>query len=423
MTAPGQTEQRHGALCDDIAGSGDATRAARTVVLVGNPNVGKSVISNLLTGSYVVVSNYPGTTIEIARGTGKVAGRNMEVIDTPGANALGPNSEEEKVARDVILEVDLPSSAGGRTIIQVADAKNLRRALFLTAQLAELEIPTVLALNMWDEAMDRGTRIDLARLRDEVGVPVIPTVATERRGLVALVRALDGATVPAFRPDYGEVIEPAIADVEKLLAGTVEFGRRGIALMLLAGDHTLAASLGARAGPGFAEALRIDREVALAGTGPADVELLYWAGAAWSGAIAADKRDLGMVAALPIAASLVIRTAELDDGFDGGAAHEFLLLYEAGRPGGALDVAEAHYRRALELSGDTSAGAHVGYAEMIAVARQDQAAFRRALEAALAVDPDAAPERRLTNVLAQRKARRLLEQVDLLFLDPEGGTS
>ena len=192
-------------------------------------------------------------------------------------------------------------------------------------------------------------------------------------------------------------------------------------LFLRGRDHAMA-GLEARH-PGFAEALRTDREVALAGTGPADVELLYWAGAAWSGAIAADKRDLGMVAALPIAASLVIRTAELDDGFDGGAAHEFLLLYEAGRPGGALDVAEAHYRRALELSGGTSAGAHVGYAEMIAVARQDQAAFRRALEAALAVDPDAAPERRLTNVLAQRKARRLLEQADLLFLDPEVGTS
>ena len=175
--------------------------------------------------------------------------------------------------------------------------------------------------------------------------------------------------------------------------------------------------------PGFTEALKTDREAALARTGPADAELLYWAGAAWAGAIAADKRDLAMVAALPIAASLVIRTAELDDGFDGGAAHEFLMLYEAGRPGGSLDVAEAHYRRAVELSGGTSAGAHVGYAEMIAVARQDRAAFRRALDAALAVNTDAAPERRLTNVLAQRKARRLGQQEDLLFIAPEGDIS
>ena len=186
-------------------------------------------------------------------------------------------------------------------------------------------------------------------------------------------------------------------------------------------DHAMA-GLEARH-PGFAQALKADREATLARTRPADAELLYWAGAAWAGAIAADKRDLAMVAALPIAASLVIRTAELDDGFDGGAAHEFLMLYEAGRPGGALDVAEAHYRRAVELSGGTSAGAHVGYAEMIAVARQDRAAFRRALDAALAVNTDAAPERRLTNVLAQRKARRLIEQEDLLFLTPEGDIS
>jgi hypothetical protein len=175
--------------------------------------------------------------------------------------------------------------------------------------------------------------------------------------------------------------------------------------------------------PGFAAALRADREAALAGTGLADAELLYWAGAAWAGAISADKRDLAMIAALPTAAALVIRTVELDETFGGGTAHEFLMLYEAGRPGGSLDVAEEHFRRAVELSGGNSAGAHVGYAEMIAVARQDRAAFRQALGAALAVDTDAAPERRLANVLAQRTARRLLAQEDLLFIAPEGDIS
>ncbi len=107
-----------------------------------------------------------------------------------------------------------------------------------------------------------------------------------------------------------------------------------------ASDHAMA-GLEARH-PDFAQALKADRKAALARTGPADAELLYWAGAAWAGASSADKRDLVMVAALPIAASLVIRTAELDDTFDGGAAHEALMLYEAGRPGGALDLAEAH---------------------------------------------------------------------------------
>jgi hypothetical protein len=175
--------------------------------------------------------------------------------------------------------------------------------------------------------------------------------------------------------------------------------------------------------PGFAETLKFDRVAALARTGPADAELLYWAGASLAGAVSADKRDLEMVATLPIAASLVVRTVELDESSDGGAAHEFLMLYEAGRPGGALDVAEAHYRRAVKLSGGASAGAHVGYAEAIAVARQDREVFRRMLEAALAIDPNAAPKRRLTNVLAQRKARRMIEQADLLFLVSDGGTS
>ncbi len=124
---------RHDAA-PEAAGGGKLPR----VLLVGSPNVGKSVLFGLLTGRYVVVSNYPGTTVEITRGTGKLSGRQVEVIDTPGANSLSPNSEDEKVARDVVL---VP---GEKTVVQVADAKNLRRALFLTAQLAELEKPTVL---------------------------------------------------------------------------------------------------------------------------------------------------------------------------------------------------------------------------------------------------------------------------------------
>ncbi|MHC4250673.1 MAG: FeoB small GTPase domain-containing protein [Planctomycetota bacterium] len=265
MTAPDQTLHGHGAPRDDVTETGDPARAVRTVLLVGNPNVGKSVIFNLLTGGYEVVSNYPGTTVEVARGTGKLAGRGVEVIDTPGANALGANSEEEKVARDVVIEPGLQSGPVGKTVVQVADAKNLRRALFLTAQLSELDTPTVIALNMWDEAGDRGTEIDLARLRDEVGAPVVPMVAIESRGLGALVRALDGAAVPAFRPDYGEVIEAAVSEVEGLLVGAVETGRRGIALMLLAGDNALEESLKAQTDSGFGEALARIRDKAATG--------------------------------------------------------------------------------------------------------------------------------------------------------------
>jgi len=284
--------------------------------------------------------------------------------------------------------------------------------------------PSRMAANLAGEAMAGGGDVYASEEDPELLMAALPFGLKTMEGLITRSPGNSNLRLAAARgfAAYAYLVQQTQGD--DLSASTVErraLDHRVARLFLRGRDHAMA-GLEARH-PGFAEALRTDHEAVLAGADPADVGLLYWAGAAWSGAIAADKRDLGMVAALPIAASLVIRAAELDDGFDGGAAHEFLLLYEAGRPGGALDVAEAHYRRALELSGGTSVGAHVGYAEMIAVARQDQEAFRRALEAALAVDPDAAPERRLTNVLAQRRARRLLEQTDLLFLVPEGGTS
>lgn len=214
------------------------------LILVGNPNVGKSVFFRLLTGRYVVVSNYPGTTVEVARGSGRFSGQSGEVIDTPGANSLSPNSEDERVARDVVV------GPGEKTVVQVADAKNLRRALLLTAQLAELGIPMVLALNMWDEAQDRGIEIDVARLEAELDVPVVPTVATERRGFRRLTASLADARPSKFVPRYGDAIEDAVSEVEELLpAGTA--GGRGIALMLLANAPTLEAHMAARAEPGF----------------------------------------------------------------------------------------------------------------------------------------------------------------------------
>jgi len=233
--------------------------AADRLLLVGNPNVGKSVIFGLLTGRYVTVSNYPGTTVEVSRGQGTVAGRAVEVVDTPGANSLSPNSEDEKVARDVVLD------AGPKTVIHVADAKNLRRALLLTAQLAELEVPVVMALNMWDEAEARGIAIDLKRVREGVGVPVSSLVATERRGFRALTSSVAKARVATFRPEYGKPVESAAAEMMELLPDDMA-GRRGLALMMLSGDNALEKDLATRAGgaggagPGFREAVAAVRE-------------------------------------------------------------------------------------------------------------------------------------------------------------------
>jgi ferrous iron transport protein B len=205
------------------------------ILLVGNPNVGKSVIFGLLTKTYAIVSNYPGTTVEVARGGTKIGGKRVEVVDTPGANSLTPNSEDERVARDCVL------APGPKVVIQVADAKNLRRALFLTAQLSELAVPTVVALNMWDEARDRGIDVDVDTVREALGVPVVPMVATERRGLRALLVAMEEARVGTFLQKYPPPIEEAASELAERLPERE--GARGLALMLLAGDAPLEGEL------------------------------------------------------------------------------------------------------------------------------------------------------------------------------------
>ena len=147
------------------------------VVLVGNPNVGKSVVFNALTGSYVTVSNYPGTTVEISKGRGRFAGQKLSFIDTPGINSLVPHSEDEKVTKDILSRSDIAC------VVQVADSKNLKRSLVLTLALLELEIPLVLDLNMSDEAMERGMAIDIKRLSERLGIPVVETIAITGEGI------------------------------------------------------------------------------------------------------------------------------------------------------------------------------------------------------------------------------------------------
>jgi ferrous iron transport protein B len=155
------------------------------VVLVGNPNVGKSVIFGCLTGRYATVSNYPGTTVGITSGRGMVGAEVCDIVDSPGVNALeGVLSEDEHVTRRVL------ANGEADVVIQVADARNLRRALTLTAQIAGFGLPMVLVLNMVDEARRHGVEVDAARLASELGVPVVETVAIEGLGLRELKEAL-----------------------------------------------------------------------------------------------------------------------------------------------------------------------------------------------------------------------------------------
>ncbi len=206
--------------------------AIERVALVGNPNVGKSVVFGWLTGQYVTVSNYPGTTVEITQGNSKMGGRRRVIVDTPGINNLIPMSEDERVTRDILLE------DGDLKVIQVCDAKNLRRGLLITVQLAEMEIPVVLVLNMADEAKERGISIDHQGLSKLLGIPVLSTVATRRKGLDGLVRSLGKDQVPKLHLTYSPEFEERIEAIEKLLPERQK-GKRALALMVLAGDESL----------------------------------------------------------------------------------------------------------------------------------------------------------------------------------------
>ncbi|MHC4568947.1 MAG: FeoB small GTPase domain-containing protein, partial [Planctomycetota bacterium] len=154
---------------------------ARRVLLVGSPNVGKSVLFNKLTGRYVTVSNYPGTTVELSRGLSQISGDRYEIIDTPGMYSLSAITDEEKVASDLLLNENADA------VVHVVDAKNVERMLGLTLQLIEAGLPVILVLNMTDEARQLNIRIDAAKLECILGIPVVGTTATTGEGVKNLL--------------------------------------------------------------------------------------------------------------------------------------------------------------------------------------------------------------------------------------------
>ncbi|HVN75806.1 MAG TPA: ferrous iron transport protein B [Thermoanaerobaculaceae bacterium] len=212
----------------------DRAPAPPPVLLVGNPNVGKSVIFGALTKTYVTVSNYPGTTVEITRGRARVLAGAPELIDTPGTNSLTPQSEDEQVTRDLLL------AEPEAVVLQIGDTKNLRRVLYLTAQLAELGRRQVLVLNLQDEARDLGVRVESEELERRLGIPVVPATATRNAGLDTVRRRLGEARQAQFASAYPAAIERAAVEVAAELPAELGPARAGVALMLLAGDRTLA---------------------------------------------------------------------------------------------------------------------------------------------------------------------------------------
>ncbi|MCP4421181.1 MAG: ferrous iron transport protein B [Chloroflexi bacterium] len=201
----------------------------RPVILVGNPNVGKSALFSQFTGHRVDISNYPGTTVEVTRGQLMLDQTKMVLIDTPGVQSLLPYSDDERVTRDMLL------TSAPWAVLQVADTKNLRRALLLTFQLAEYEQPVVLALNMADEAETLGVSVNAQRLSQILGADVVSTVATGRKGLDNLRASLKTPRLVNYFPRYDGTIETAVAQISQLLPDSWT-GKRAIVLALLAGD-------------------------------------------------------------------------------------------------------------------------------------------------------------------------------------------
>ncbi|NTV72212.1 MAG: ferrous iron transport protein B [Azonexaceae bacterium] len=217
---------------------------ANAILLVGHPNVGKSVLFHRLTGAYVNVSNYPGTTVEVTRASTRFD-REAMLLDTPGVLALPSRSDDERATMRALL------NESSRCLVQVGDAKNLRRTLTLTALLAELGLPMVLALNMHDEAAARGVMVDIPALSEELGIPVLATVATGGEGIGELTHGLGHAQPAEALLRYDPEIEAdiaAMADAITRLAPHPQLAARGLAILYLGGDSVVADWLAEHAG-------------------------------------------------------------------------------------------------------------------------------------------------------------------------------
>jgi ferrous iron transport protein B len=187
----------------------------RKVLLMGNPNVGKSVFFSRLTGVQVIASNYPGTTVEFTKGYTMVGNEKVEVIDVPGTYTLEPTCRAEEVACEMLKDAIKAKVAEGNIIINVIDATNLERNLYLTLELMEQDIPVIVALNMWDDTKHKGIHIDVEKLSEWLGVPVVPTVAVTGEGFASLIAEIYRARSPGVRKhtleerwkDIGNVIK------------------------------------------------------------------------------------------------------------------------------------------------------------------------------------------------------------------------
>ncbi|HHV49388.1 MAG TPA: ferrous iron transport protein B [Rhodocyclaceae bacterium] len=225
------------------------TSTAPAILLVGHPNVGKSVLFHRLTGAYVNVSNYPGTTVEVTQAPARFDA-SATLLDTPGVLALPSRSDDERATMRALL------NETSRCLVQVGDAKNLRRTLTLTALLAELGVPMVLALNMHDEAMARGVTVDIPALAEELAIPVLATVATGGEGMGELTSSIARAAVPDPLLHYDPLLEEEITILAAAIAAHAphpSLAARGLAILFLGNDTEVDNWLRQHAGPAYAQ--------------------------------------------------------------------------------------------------------------------------------------------------------------------------
>ncbi|HFD80040.1 MAG TPA: Fe(2+) transporter permease subunit FeoB [Gammaproteobacteria bacterium] len=212
-------------------------RARLTIALAGNPNCGKSALFNAFTGIRQKTGNWPGVTVDRKEGRFELEGREVAAIDLPGIYSFDASSIDERVSRDYLLSRDAD------LVVNVVDASNLERNLYLTVQLLEMGVPLVVALNMMDVARKRGISIDTEHLARELGCPVVPVVAVSGEGTTELkarmLAVADGREQGGFPLALDEVVEQAISDLEPLLAELPPENRRWLTLKLIeSGDDS-----------------------------------------------------------------------------------------------------------------------------------------------------------------------------------------
>ena len=213
-----------------------ASPASLTVAIAGNPNCGKSAVFNTLTGIRQKTGNWPGVTVDRKEGQFNLNGKDVTVYDLPGIYSMDASSLDEKVTSDYLLSRD------AQLIINIVDAANLERNLYLTVQLLEMGVPMVLGLNMMDVARKRGISIDTDKLSRELGCPVVPIVAVTGEGIDALKDSItavtQGSATGGYRLAHEDIVEQAIADLlPQMGEETTLENKHWLALKLLEGDQ------------------------------------------------------------------------------------------------------------------------------------------------------------------------------------------